>query len=244
MVHPNSTPSREGSTNSTISQEGSNSPSSNSGNTRSQLGNSSASPQAVRWSIRLRASQADSAISLVDSEVSQASGASPPNSTTSQATSNAGSKEAGAIPLIAIIISRQVAGTQLGLGYSKLPKRTVLLPRQVVLAPREATLPPNKSRANNPQGSSMEEPNPKWVINLSSKPLTQAQRSVLAKGPNFAVSPRHPPNLEYITAIESACTKLSQQDAEELRADINQVLRSSHPQTQFNQSTIHSSKGT
>ena len=70
----------------------------------------------------------------------------------------------------------------------------------------------------------MEELNPKWVINLSSKPLTPAQRSVLAK-----VTPRHPPNLEYITAIEAACTKLSQQDAEELRADINWVLRSSHP---------------
>ena len=34
-------------------------------------------------------------------------------------------------------------------------------------------------------------------------------RSVLAKGPNFAVTPKHPPNLEYITAIEAACTKLS-----------------------------------
>ena len=43
------------------------------------------------------------------------------------------------------------------------------------------------------------------------------------------VTPRQPPNLEYITAIEAACTKLSQQDAEELRADINRVLRSSHP---------------
>ena len=59
--------------------------------------------------------------------------------------------------------------------------------------------------------------------------MTQAQRSVLAKGPNYAVTPRQPPNLEYITAIEAACTKLSQQDAEELRADINRVLRSSHP---------------
>ena len=56
----------------------------------------------------------------------------------------------------------------------------------------------------------MEEPNPKWVINLSSKPLTQAQRSVLAKGPSY---------LEYMTAIEAAGTTLSQQDAEELRAD-------------------------
>ena len=75
----------------------------------------------------------------------------------------------------------------------------------------------------------MENPNPKWVINLPSKPLTQDQRSVLATGPNFAVTPRHPPNLEYITAIEAACTKLGQQDAEELRAEINRVLRSSHP---------------
>ena len=43
------------------------------------------------------------------------------------------------------------------------------------------------------------------------------------------VSPKQPPNLEYITAIEAACTKLSHQDAEELRDDINRVLRSSHP---------------
>ena len=87
-----------------------------------------------------------------------------------------------------------------------------------------STMPPSS-----PQGSSNEEPNPKWVINLSSKSLTPAQRSVLAKGPNFAVTPRQPPNLEYITAIEAACTKLSQQDADELGADVNRVLRSSHP---------------
>ena len=87
------------------------------------------------------------------------------------------------------------------------------------------------SRHNTLQGSSpLEEPNPKWVINLSSKPLTPAQRSVLAKGPNFVVTPRHPPNLEYITAIEASCSKQSQQDAEELRANINWILRASHPQ--------------
>ena len=111
--------------------------------------------------------------------------------------------------------------------------------RQVVLVTRTALLPPI-----DPQGSSLEEPNPKWFINLSSKPLTQAQRSVLAKGPNFAISNKQPPNLEYITAIESACTKLSQQDAEELRADINRVLRSSHPQVQFNSGSTLSFKGT
>ena len=55
-----------------------------------------------------------------------------------------------------------------------------------------------RARANNPWGSSrlppqnrgntLEDPNPKWVINLSSKPLTQALRSLLVKGPNFVVS--------------------------------------------------------
>ena len=53
------------------------------------------------------------------------------------------------------------------------------------------TYPPNRLS----QGSSPEDPNPKWVIILSGKPLTPAQRSVLAKGPNFAVSPKQPPNL-------------------------------------------------
>ena len=41
----------------------------------------------------------------------------------------------------------------------------------------------------------MKDPKLKWIINLSSKPLTQAQRSLLAKGPNFGVAVKHPPNL-------------------------------------------------
>ena len=53
------------------------------------------------------------------------------------------------------------------------------------------THPPNRF----PQGSLPEDANPKWVINLSSKPLTPAQRSVVAKGPNFAVTPKQPPYL-------------------------------------------------
>ena len=113
----------------------------------------------------------------------------------------------------------KVTGGPLGTGQPSLPRRLIPPPRKITPLP-----PPSRP----PQGSSNEEPNPKWVINLSDKPLTPAQRSVLAKGPNFAVTPRQPPNLEYITAIEAACTKLIQQDAEELRADINRVLRYSH----------------
>ena len=41
--------------------------------------------------------------------------------------------------------------------------------------------------------NTLEDPSHKWVINLSSKPLIQAQRSLLAKGPNYAIAPWHPP---------------------------------------------------
>ena len=68
----------------------------------------------------------------------------------------------------------------------------------------------------------------KWVIDLSNTPLTQAQESLLSKGPNYAIAPKHHANLDYITAIETACWKLNNQDAEELRTDINALLRKLH----------------
>ena len=33
----------------------------------------------------------------------------------------------------------------------------------------------------------------KWVINISSRPLSTVQERLLAQGPNFAVVPREPP---------------------------------------------------
>ena len=109
------------------------------------------------------------------------------------------------------------------------PRQQPIQPSQEACTTSREGNPTSTPPSSSNQGSSNEEPNAKWVINLSNKPLTPSQRSVLAKGPNFVVTPRQPPNLEYITAIEAACTKLSQQDAEELRADVNRVLRSSHP---------------
>ena len=44
----------------------------------------------------------------------------------------------------------------------------------------------------------------KWVRNLLGTPLTEAQVSLLAHGPNFAVAPRHPPYGEHITMDEQA----------------------------------------
>ena len=67
----------------------------------------------------------------------------------------------------------------------------------------------------------------KWVRNLSSIPLTEAQVSLLAHGPNYAVAPRHPPMGKYITVIQQACMKLEPHNAEKLRAEMRGVLRHS-----------------
>ena len=76
----------------------------------------------------------------------------------------------------------------------------------------------------------------KWVINFSKTNLTEAQKAVLAKGHNYSITPNHLPNVEYITAVESTCPKLKEDDAMELRLDINLLLRKAkNTQTQPNQ---------
>ena len=57
-------------------------------------------------------------------------------------------------------------------------------------ANRQATRARGSSRpCSQNRGNTLEDPNLKWVINLSSKPLTWAQRSAQTKGHYFAVSP-------------------------------------------------------
>ena len=69
--------------------------------------------------------------------------------------------------------------------------------------------------------------NNKWVINISSKPLTQAQEKLLAHGPNYTQVPRSPPITEYIAAIEQVCSKLKPGEAEELRGEVKAIIKRS-----------------
>ena len=67
----------------------------------------------------------------------------------------------------------------------------------------------------------------KWVINISSKPLNKAQEKLLAHGPNYAVVPKSPPIAEYIAAVEQACSRLQQGEAEELRGEVKSIIKRS-----------------
>ena len=68
----------------------------------------------------------------------------------------------------------------------------------------------------------------KWFKNLSDKPLTQAQTSLLAHGPNYTIIPKNPPKEEYIAAIEQACHKLKDGEADELRVEVKNILKKTH----------------
>ena len=53
----------------------------------------------------------------------------------------------------------------------------------------------------------------KWVINLSSKPLSDGEQSLLQKGPKFAVSSSKVPLMEYIAVTKRICDELSENTA-------------------------------
>ena len=57
----------------------------------------------------------------------------------------------------------------------------------------------------------------KWVRNLSSRPLTQAQVSLLVRGLNYTVVPWYSTKVEYIVAVTKACLILKM--AKVLRAE-------------------------
>ena len=68
----------------------------------------------------------------------------------------------------------------------------------------------------------------KWVINMSSTPLTEVQKQLLAHGSNFTISARSQPLGEYISAVEQTCQSLAQ-GGKELCAEVKAVIKKIQP---------------
>ena len=47
----------------------------------------------------------------------------------------------------------------------------------------------------------------------------------MAHGPNFAVVPKNPPIIQYVTAVEQSCTKLEEGKAEEFRVQVKVTIQ-------------------
>ncbi|XP_072033196.1 uncharacterized protein [Amphiura filiformis] len=64
----------------------------------------------------------------------------------------------------------------------------------------------------------------KWVKNCSERLLNDSELSVLVKGLNYSVAPTEVPVVDIITSTESACRKLPERDASELRSKVVGLL--------------------
>ena len=70
----------------------------------------------------------------------------------------------------------------------------------------------------------------KWVMNLSDRPLSDSERSVLMKGLNFSVTPSKIPVDEIVAATELACSQLKvKSQAESLRNEVVKIVSKSKP---------------
>ena len=61
------------------------------------------------------------------------------------------------------------------------------------------------SRVSNSNNINLVDITKKWVVNMSSYLLKEAQTSLLAREPKSVVIPRHPQKGEYIAAVEEIC---------------------------------------
>ena len=87
----------------------------------------------------------------------------------------------------------------------------------------------NNITSNENKDDTVTDTKKRWVVNLSGQLLTEAEYRVLTHGPNFAITSRSPPTVECITAIEEICQKLEKGEAEELRAEVKNILKKAHP---------------
>ena len=68
-----------------------------------------------------------------------------------------------------------------------------------------------------------------WVVNLSSRSLSDAEKALLKKGLNFAVTPANIPATEIIAKVEAAVRQLDAEQADTVRRAVNGTLQQAEP---------------
>ena len=63
------------------------------------------------------------------------------------------------------------------------------------------------------------------MVNLSSGSLSDAERALLKKGLNFAVTPANTPATEIIAMVEAAVRQLDAEQADTVRGAVNGILQ-------------------
>ncbi|XP_068742105.1 uncharacterized protein [Montipora capricornis] len=64
-----------------------------------------------------------------------------------------------------------------------------------------------------------------WVINISKKPLSMAERSILEKGPKFAPTPGKIPTKDIVAEVEASIVRLPEDTKDSIRTATASILR-------------------
>lgn len=67
------------------------------------------------------------------------------------------------------------------------------------------------------------------MVNLSKKQLTSEEKSVLSRGLNYAVTPKNHPVDDMIVAVEKACIRLPETQAEQVRLKTIHAINATKP---------------
>ena len=68
-----------------------------------------------------------------------------------------------------------------------------------------------------------------WVVSLSSRSLSDAEKALLKRGLNFTVIPANIPATEIIAKVEAAVRKLDAEQADTVRRAVNGILQQAEP---------------
>jgi len=74
----------------------------------------------------------------------------------------------------------------------------------------------------------------KWVVNLSSQPLSSSQEAALKLGLNYAITPKKVPVAHILAFVESGIKQVPTAEADIIRASITSILRNTRPPQQAN----------
>ena len=98
--------------------------------------------------------------------------------------------------------------------------------------PANGPVPPSHAEETTPDGTGgLDSVKDKWVVNLSGKPLSDAELGVLRKGLNFVPAPKHVDNVEFITEVEKmlAGTNMPPDEANRVRFEVTKALQGFKP---------------
>ena len=86
-----------------------------------------------------------------------------------------------------------------------------------------------REKSNPVEETGLNQHQERWIMNKSTRILSDEEKRLLTKGMNYAISPETIPTVDLIAGVEVACRGLEKHDKDRVRAESARVIGSSRP---------------